>query len=322
MNIYNDCPLILKDFLLYLETIKSRSKNTVNAYYIDLKTFFKFIKSTYYINNKINFKDITINDIDIDIIKKITLSNIYEFLYFISNEKNNTAKTRARKVSSIKSFYKYICNTKNILEYNPTENLELPSIKKSLPIFMSLEQSIKLLDNIDTTFSSRDRCMIVLLLNCGMRISELVNINISSIINFESIRILGKGNKERIIYLNQSSILSIKNYLNERKKVKNIIDKDALFISKKGKRIGVRRVQYIINECLKKSGLNNLGLSAHKFRHTAATLMYQHGNVDIRILKEILGHENISTTEIYTHVSNKNVKHALEKNPLSNYKSK
>lgn len=322
-NNYENSPIIIRDFLFYLETIKGRSKNTVNAYYMDLRVFFRFIKYKYYkIDiNKVAFNKISISDIDINIIKIVNLTDVYEFLHFISRENSNSAKTRARKVSSIKSFYKYLSINKNLIENNPVKNLELPAYKKSLPVFMTLEQSLILLNGVDTSFTARDKCMILLLLNCGMRISELVGINMDDIIDESSIKILGKGNKERFVYLNEATLFSIQNYLKERKKIKKIIDKRALFISKSGKRIGVRRVQYIIEECLKKTGLSNMGLSAHKLRHTAATLMYQYGKVDIRVLKEILGHENINTTEIYTHVSNDNVKEAIKKNPLSNYKS-
>lgn len=315
MHNYNDCPLFLKNFLLYLETVKGRSITTINAYYIDLKNFLKFINILK--KNIQNDQNNDISKLSIDDISNITLNDIYEYLNYVKNEKKNTPKTRARKISSIRSFYKYLTNIAYLINNNPVKNLELPSSKKSLPIFMTLDQSIQFIESINTSFTSRDRCIAILLLNCGMRISELTNIKLSNIINNNSVRLLGKGNKERIIYLNTACQNALEKYLRERIKTVNIIDKNYLFISKKGKRIGVRRVQYIIEDCLKKANLSNMGFSAHKLRHTAATLMYQYGNVDIRILKDILGHANLSTTEIYTHVSNENVKNALDSNPLS-----
>lgn len=319
---YSTAPEIIKSFLFYLEFIKGRSKRTVLEYYTDLRTFFRFYLS----KKNLVPKDLEINEIDIykvdlSLIKSISLSDIYEYINFLSSERKNAANSRARKVSSLKSFFKYLCINQKLIDENPVENLELPSIKKTLPKFMNLEQSIDVLKSIDGENYARDYCIFVLFLNCGMRLSELVGINLNDISD-DTIRIVGKGNKERIVYLNQSCQDAIKSYLFVRNTIDGIKDKNALFISRNKTRISGRMVQLIVEENLKKAGLSNLGLSTHKLRHTAATLMYQHGNVDIRVLQDILGHANLGTTEIYTHISNTQAKKAIESNPLSNVKIK
>ena len=319
---YSDCPKILKDYLLYMETIKGRSVKTVNGYCIDLKTFFRFIKQFYKLcPPDTEFSKIDITDVDIELIKKITLSDIYEFLHYTISDRSNSAVTRARKVSSIRGFFKHLTNNLNLLEENPSKNLEIPSSKKSLPKYLTLDQSIELLNAVDGNFKSRDYCIITLFVNCGMRLSELVGINLSDIRD-NTLRLLGKGNKERIVYLNQACIDAIAAYLTDRNKLKVIKDKNALFLTKNGTRIGNRSVEKIVEFNLKKAGLSGMGISPHKLRHTAATIMYQYGNVDIRVLKEILGHVNVGTTEIYTHVSNKQLEEAALRTPLSKIKQK
>ena len=232
------------------------------------------------------------------------------------------ASSRARKVSALRSFYKYFCNRKHYSEYNPTYELETPKTGKRLPKYLSLEESQNLLN---TAFSSptesneRDYCILVLFLNCGMRLSELCGINLADIKD-NRLKLLGKGNKERIVYLNESCLNAIYSYLdvlNSGEKVKRV-DKDALFLNRSGKRIGPRRVEQIVEDCLKQAGLDGMGISPHKLRHTAATLLYQNAGVDIRVLKELLGHESLSTTEIYTHVSNRQIEDASNKSPLKN----
>lgn len=319
-NLYQDCPNILKDFLFYMGTVKGRSTKTVNAYYIDLKTFFRFIKHLKNLVPKnINFKDINIDDIDLNLIKSISIQDVYAFLYYTEVDRKNNTSTRSRKSSCIRSFFKYITNIMKLLDENPVKDLEVATPKKSLPKYLTLEESINLLNNIDGDNKDRDYCMINLFLNCGMRLSELANINLQDI-RENTIRITGKGNKQRMVYLNQSCIDALSEYLKVRNKITNIKEKNALFISRNGNRVSNRQIQRIVENNLKKSGLDNMGYSVHKLRHTAATLMYQHGNVDIRILKELLGHVNLGTTEIYTHVSNKQLETAAASNPLSNIK--
>ncbi len=319
---YSDCPKILRDFLFYLQTIKGRSIRTVDGYYIDLRTFFRFINLHNSLVNKDSvFEEIQINNIDIEIIKLITLSDVYEFLHYISSNRSNSAVTRSRKVSSIRAFFNYLTKKANLLEYNPMTELEVPNIKKTLPKYLTLEQCLELLNNVNGDFKERDYCIITLFLNCGMRLSELVGLSLGDISD-NRIRLLGKGNKERIIYINDACINALAAYMNYRNS--NFINpahKNALFLTRNGTRIGARRVQQIIDDNLKKSGLSNYGFSTHKLRHTAATIMYQNGGVDIRILQEILGHANLGTTEIYTHISSEQLENAAKSTPLANVKA-
>jgi len=317
---YDNCPVFLKDFLFYLETIVGRSKKTVYEYYLDIRTFLRFMLIYKDLSPlDVDFNQIDISNFSIDVLKGVTLSDVYEYMHYISSERGNINGTRARKVSSLKGLYKYLSLKSNYNIANPLENLEMPAIRKSLPKYLSLEQSIQVLESVDGPYKERDFCILTLFLNCGMRVSELVGINIQDI-REDSIRILGKGNKERILYLNQACVQAIEEYIAVRPK--DIKEKKALFVSRNGNRIHVRRVQQIVEITLKKVGLDGQGYSTHKLRHTAATLMYQYGDVDIRVLKEILGHEAITTTEIYTHVSNKQLEAAAAKSPLSNIKRK
>lgn len=318
---FSDCPQVLRDFLFYIQTIKGLSPRTVNAYYIDLRTFFRFIllhKKKAEID--ISFNEISISNVDINFIKSITLSDTYEFLHYVSSERSNCATTRSRKASSIRAFFNYLNVKVHLIENNPMKELEVPSIKKSLPKYLTLEQCLELLKNIDGEYKERDYCIITLFINCGMRLSELVGINLSDVMD-NKLRLLGKGNKERVIYLNDACLNALSDYITVRSNL-NIANsaKNALFISRSGKRISTRRVQEIVEHNLKLAGLSNSGFSTHKLRHTAATIMYQHGNVDIKILQEILGHSNLGTTEIYTHLSSKQLEQAASSTPLAKIK--
>ncbi len=317
-KILNDCPPILRDFLFYMETIKGRSSATINSYYIDLRNFFRFMKELRgLLPSKTSFNKIPISDISIDFIRTITLSDVYEYLNYTLSERSNSAKTRARKVSCLRSFFNYLTSKAHLLEENPVKDLETPKLKKTLPKYLSLEQSLELLNHVDGEYQERDYCILTLFLNCGMRLSELVGINLSDIQD-NTLRLTGKGNKERIVYLNDACLSSIQSYLAVRtKNISHIKDKNALFLSRLGKRIDKRRVQQLVSKHLQDAGLGNMGYSTHKLRHTAATLMYQHGNVDIRVLKEILGHVNLGTTEIYTHVTSSQLEKASDASPLS-----
>ena len=317
---FYDCFKELKDFLFYMQTIRGRSASTVDAYYVDLRTFFRFIRKYKFPELKETpIDEIEIESFTLDDIREITLSDIYAYLNYTMDERDNSSRTRARKVSSIRAFFKYLNVTARLIDENPVKDLEMPSIKKSLPTHLTLEESLELLSSVNTANPERDYCMIVLMLNCGMRLSELIGINIEDI-RENTLRILGKGNKERIIYLNDSCDHAIAEYMKVRKVPPGAKDQNALFISQRGTRLSQRRVQQIVDEALKNAGLADKGYSPHKLRHTAATLMYQHGNVDIRVLKEMLGHESLSTTEIYTHVANKQLEEAATKSPLSNVK--
>ncbi|HHV28900.1 MAG TPA: tyrosine recombinase XerC [Clostridium sp.] len=315
---YDEAPIVIKDFLSYMETIRGKSKNTIHEYYYDLRLFFRFMKIHMGLEDgKKDFDSIDIKDIDIEIIKEITLSDIYSFMSYLSRERDNSSSSRARKVASIRSFFNYLTNKAKLLEQNPAAELESPKIMKRLPKYLNIEESKKLLGSIDGEHKERDFAIITLFLNCGLRLSELVNINLKNIKN-DVLTVVGKGDKERTIYLNAACIKAIKAYL-EVRPVDGVKDKNALFLSARKQRISNKTVQHIVKKYIKAAGLDPERYSTHKLRHTAATLMYKHGNVDIRALQEILGHESIATTEIYTHVDNQRLKNAVESNPLSSY---
>ncbi|HOM01746.1 MAG TPA: tyrosine recombinase XerC [Acetivibrio sp.] len=315
---YDEAPAVIKDFLSYMETIRGKSKNTIHEYYYDLRLFFRFMKIHMGLEDaRKDFEKIDIKDMDIELIRKITLSDIYSFMSFLSRERDNSSCSRARKVASIRSFFNYLTNKAKLLEQNPAAELESPKIMKRLPKYLNIEESKRLLGSVDGEHKERDFAIITLFLNCGLRLSELVNINLSNIKN-DVLTVVGKGDKERTIYLNAACIKAIEAYLKVRP-VEGVKDKNALFLSSRKQRISNKTVQHIVKKYIKAAGLDPERYSTHKLRHTAATLMYKHGNVDIRALQEILGHESIATTEIYTHVDSKQLKNALESNPLSNY---
>ena len=316
-------PPIIKEFLGYMGTVKGKSPLTVEEYFMDFRTFFRYMKQhRNQVPQDMPFDEISIDDIDLEFIKTITLTDVYEYMNFVSTQRKNEATTRSRKVSSLRTYFQYLTNKVNKLEHNPITELETPKTKKSLPKYLTLEQSMDLLNAVEGPYQSRDYCIITLFLNCGMRLSELVNINLNDINHKEHVmRITGKGNKERLVYLNDACMDAIKTYLKDRP-ADGLIDREALFISRERKRISPKTVQAMVNKYLEKIGLGGPGYSVHKLRHTAATLMYQYGEVDIRVLKDILGHENLGTTEIYTHISDEQMKKASKSNPLSNVKSK
>lgn len=322
INIENN-PVFLNSFLDYTATILNKSPNTVKEYNYDLNTFLKFIMYHFRMTDEKEIKNINIHDMSIETLKKVTLDDIHAFLFYLSNNYQSKAATRARKVSSIRVFFNYLSNKTNLLDKNPAQNLETPKLEKRMPKYLTLDDSKKLLE---TAMSESDRnkerdfAIITLFLNCGMRLSELVGINIKDI-NFkdEKMNVIGKGNKERTIYLNKACLNAVESYLEIRPKDGVKFDsRDALFLSERKERISNRTVQYIVKQELRKSGLDINKYSVHKLRHTAATLMYKYGNVDIRALQELLGHESISTTEIYTHVDNSQIRKAVESNPLAN----
>ncbi|MCI9016087.1 MAG: tyrosine recombinase XerC [Clostridia bacterium] len=316
-------PDYLNSFLDYTVTILNKSPNTIKEYNYDLAMFLKFIKIYFKLTTEIDFSKIIIKDVGIDIIKKIKLDDIHAFISYLARELKSKASTRARKVSTIRVFFKYLSTKAQLIDNNPAQNLETPKLDQRIPKYLTLEDSKRLLfvaGNEDNRNNERDYAIITLFLNCGIRLSELVNINIKDI-SFEECKmnVIGKGNKERTIYLNNACMRAISKYLQVRPKEKiTYSSKDALFLSERRDRISNRTVQYIIKKELQKAGLDTNKYSVHKLRHTAATLMYQYGNVDIRALQELLGHASISTTEIYTHVDNNRVRSAVENNPLAN----
>lgn len=312
-------PDYINSFLDYSATILNKSPNSIKEYNYDLNMFFKFIKVHFNLTKEKDFSKINIDDISLDTVKKIKLDNIHAFLSYMAIELKSKSATRARKASTIRIFFNYLSQKANLIEINPAQNLETPKSDKRLPKYLNLEQSQKLLEvasNEDNRNYQRDYAIITLFLNCGLRLSELVGININDI-DFSEARltVIGKGNKERIIYLNKSCLKALYEYLEVRPKINY---NKALFLSERKERISRRTVQHIVDKELKNAGLDRKNFSTHKLRHTAATLMYQYGNVDIRALQVLLGHESISTTEIYTHVNNEQVRDAVEKNPLAN----
>ncbi len=313
-----EMPDIVRQYALYYRNIKGRSAKTVNEYCMDLRTLFRFLKRFYgLVPKETPLVEITVREIDLQFIRRISTLDLFEFMNFVADERNNMSSTRQRKCSSIKSFFNYLTVHEGILETNPAEKLSPPKKAKTLPHFLSLEQSIDLLNAVEGPDRERDYCILTLFLNCGMRLSELVGINIRDVIrNNSTLRILGKGNKERIVYLNEACLSSIDAYLRVRPR-DDVKDREALFLSNRGTRISPKTVQHMVKRYLTKIGLDGTGYSVHKLRHTAATLMYRHGNVDIRVLQEILGHENLGTTEIYTHTSSKQMEQAINANPLS-----
>ena len=327
-KIFKESPQIILEYLGYMQTVKGKSPKTIDEYYLDLRTFFRYIlKTKNLVKKNIEFSEISISNIDIDLVKLVSLGDLYGYLNFVSSVRNNNASTRARKVASLKSFFYYLSSKVRLIRDNPAKELDVPKRKSSLPKFLTLEQSMKLLESVDGSFKERDFCILTLFLNCGMRLSELVNIDISDIRDDNTLKVTGKGNKERMVYLNEACLKALNNYLIAREehieKLKNnnkkILDKNALFLSNRRKRISPKTVQYLVYKYIAFIHLGGQGYSVHKLRHTAATLMYQYGNVDIRILKDILGHNNLGTTEIYTHLSNKQIKEAISSNPLADF---
>ena len=316
---YDDCPEYLENFLTYIKVSKERSDRTEEAYYIDIRTFLRYLKL---INNstsrETDWQEIKINDVPIEWLQRFTLLDAHKYLLFLRNERNNSSATRARKTSALKQFFTYLNKTAKLIDNDSLKDLELPRIKNKLPTFLSLEDSQKLLNSIDSKHKERDYCIILLFLNCGMRLSELVGLNLVDYSRDNwTLRVTGKGNKQRIVYLNELCVETLNNYIDLYRPNETAKDKNAIFLSANKTRIAKRRVQQIVEENLKRAGLSNLGISTHKLRHTAATLMYQYGNVDPLILRDVLGHKSIATTEIYTHLSDKNLREAANANPLS-----
>ncbi len=311
-------------FLDYSTTILNKSPNTVKEYNYDINMFLKFLKVRFHLTDEEDFSKIEVQDFSLDDLKKVELKDIHAFLAYLTNVHHSKASTRARKVASIRMFFKYLSQKEKLIEINPAQNLETPKLDKRLPKYLSLEDSKKLLSitaNEENRNEKRDYAIITLFLNCGMRLSELVGINIPDIDFGEcKMTVIGKGNKERTIYLNKACIKALNNYLEVRpkeniKSTKN--SKNALFLSERLERISNRTVQHIVDRELRRAGFDTKKYSVHKLRHTAATLMYQYGNVDVRALQELLGHESIATTQIYTHVSHEQARDAVEKNPLA-----
>lgn len=326
MKRYSDCPQILREFLIYHETIKGQSQLTISEYYLDLRMFFRFVKlmrSDMPIHTSLD--DIDIKNVDLAFIESIDTSDVFDFLSYLANDRainpeavhpdyGISPTSRARKLSAIKSFYKYLTVRTKQLETNPVAELEYPKLRKSLPKYLTLEQSAALLQSVSGPNEKRDYAILMLFLNCGIRRSELVNLNISDVYE-DRIRVVGKGNKERFVYFGAACRKAVDSYLEERNQ-KTLSDNRALFGSRNGNRISVEAVHRLVKKALLQAGLDSTQFSAHKLRHTAATMMLS-GGVDVKTVQEVLGHENLNTTQIYTHIENTELKIAAEANPLS-----
>lgn len=318
-------PDFVNAFLDYSATILNKSPNSIKEYNYDLAMFLKFMKIHFRLTDEVELNKIKINDMTIETIQKITLNDIHAFLSYLITNFHSKPATRARKVSTIRVFFNYLSRKAKLIDVNPAQDLETPKMEKRLPRYLNLEDSKKLLavsDHEDDRNHERNYAIITLFLNCGMRLSELVGINVSDIDFSEcKLTVMGKGSKERTIYLNKACVKAVSDYLvvrpKEGIKADHLNSPKALFLSERRERISRRTVQVIVDKELRAAGLDTSKYSTHKLRHTAATLMYQYGNVDIRALQELLGHESISTTEIYTHVDNSQVRAAVESNPLA-----
>ena len=324
-----DAPRVLRDFLTYISTIQGKSAKTAHEYYLDLRLFFRVVKHNKgLVARNMPIEEIPIDDIDVAFLKDITLSDAYDYLEYMSGERptqQNSSATdyglnsvsRARKVSAIRAFFRYLTDKKHVLDVNPVSNLESPTIRKSLPVYLTTDDSIRLLEAVQGEYAERDYCILTLLLNCGLHVSELAGLNLSDF-QGDTVRVLGKGNKERTVYLNEACKIALENYLPKRL-TPHDKDKNALFISRNRNRINVQTVKWLVKKYIGQAGLDTHKYSAHKLRHTAATLMYQNG-VDIRTLQNILGHTSVSTTMIYTHIDGRSLREAASKNPLASVK--
>lgn len=324
----SDAPQILRDFLIYHETIRGHSKATVDEYYLDLRTFFRFLKlSRGIVPRTTELEEISISDVDVPFVASVTLAEVYDFLAYLARDRVKqanspepeyglSASSRARKISAIRSFFKYLTMKAKLLDENPVQDLDSPKIPKTLPRYLTLEESQRLLSVVEGKNRERDYCVLCIFLNCGLRISEIVGLNVSDY-RGESLRVVGKGNKERTVYLNDACRDAIDRYLEVRKLLAPP-RVTAMFLSNRRARISCDSIQVMVKKNLTKAGLDASLYSAHKLRHTAATLMLQNG-VDVRTLQEVLGHENLNTTQIYTHIDNAELRTAADANPLSSF---
>lgn len=319
---FHTLPQSVIEFLNYLSVVKSKSELTVLEYASDLRLFFRYmLVYRGLVDKETEFDKLEISFIDLDFIKTIKISDAYAFLSYCRNERGNDNAAISRKVSTLRAFFKYLCVKMKQIPENPMEELESPKLKKSLPKYLTLDESVQLLESIDGRDKERDYAIITLFLNCGLRLSELCSLNYTDIKSDGTLTVTGKGNKERTIYLNEMCIDAVKDYMKVRP-VDGVKDKNALFLSGRKNRISPKTVQHLVEKYIEKSGLGDRGFSTHKLRHTAATLMYQKGGVDVLLIKDILGHENLATTEIYTHIVDSQLKNAVESNPLNKLKGK
>lgn len=319
MDYRTELPPILRDFLTYHETVQGHSVRTADEYYLDLRSFLRYLKREKgLVPTDTPMEQISIADVQLDLLRDVGLSQVYDYLFYLSRERGLNNASRARKAASIRSFFKYLSNKTHQLDHNPVEELDSPKLKKSLPRYLTLDESIQLLESVSGENQERDYSILMLFLNCGLRISELVGLNVTDV-RENTLRVLGKGSKERILYINDGCRQALDDYLTVRSGL-TLIDQKALFITPRHrKRMTRAAVHYMIKKRLLEAGLDASLYSAHKLRHTAATLMLQNG-VDVRTLQEVLGHDHLNTTQIYTHIDNENLRLAAQANPLGGRK--
>ena len=321
---YEEAPEIIRSFLSYKLNIQNRSPLTVSEYWLDLRAFFRFIILSRGDTEEKDFEKVDVSAVDLAYVESVSTADIYDYLLWLA-ERGVKAVSRARKLSAVRAFFKYHTAKSHLIKTDPSEHIDSPSVKRKLPKYLSFEEAVELLDSVDMADPNgeRDYCILTLFLNCGMRLSELVGINLSDISHdYTKLTVTGKGSKQRTIYLNEACRDALRAYINVRARNatqhgNTIKDKNALFLSNRNTRISNKTIQWTVNKYLEKSGLGGKGYSVHKLRHTAATLMYDKGGVDLRVLKEILGHEQLNTTQIYTHVSDRQIEQAMDKTPLA-----
>ena len=332
MDYRTDSPPILRDFLVYHETIQNHSRKTVDEYFLDLRNFFRYLKiQRRLVPDNTPMDSIPIDDVDLALVSSVTLTDVYSYMSYLSRDRATrpssdtttyglSAASRARKVAAIRSFYKYLTSKAKLIKENPIQDLDSPRLKKTLPRYLDLDESVELLESVEGKNAARDYCILTLFLNCGLRISELVGLNATDV-RGDQLRVLGKGNKERMLYLNDACQSAIHDWMTERNTL-TLIDKNALFVTLQNRRrISTAAVHKLVKKHISAAGLDSTQYSSHKLRHTAATLMLQNG-VDVRTLQEVLGHDHLNTTQIYTHIDNDDLRTAARANPLSKVKKR
>ncbi|MDR0818697.1 MAG: tyrosine-type recombinase/integrase [Oscillospiraceae bacterium] len=330
MNDYRtEAPEILREFLSYHENIKIHSPKTIDEYFLDLRTLFRFLKRERGLAPRNTpLEEISILDVDLEFIAAVNKVELTGFSSFLRRDrvlhprdKNSKVgvndKTLYRKMSVIRSFFKYLTVKTGKLKSNPVEDWDMPKRKGTLPKYLTLEESVRLLENVGGRHKARDYCILTIFLNCGLRISELVGLDLQDI-RSDHLRVLGKGNKERIVYINDATADAINAYLLERPALGDNLK--ALFLSQQHQRISRSAVHLLVKKHIGEASLSEREYSSHKLRHTAATLMLKNG-VDVRVLQELLGHEHLNTTQIYTHVENADLKSAAAAHPLAKVKN-
>lgn len=320
MDYRTDAPPLIREFLVYHETIQGHSRQTIDEYYLDLRSFFRFLKqSRKLVPADLPVDEIPIDDVALPLVRSVTLKDVYDYMGFLSRDRRLNNASRARKAATLRSFYKYLTNKAKLMDVNPVQELDPPRLKKTLPKYLNLNESVNLLESVEGQNAVRDFCVLTLFLNCGLRISELVGLNKTDV-RGDQLRVLGKGNKERILYLNDSCQKALQDWIVERDML-TLDNENALFVTKQNrKRITRAAVHKLVKKHLADAGLDSTQYSAHKLRHTAATLMLQNG-VDVRTLQEVLGHDHLNTTQIYTHVDNESLRAAAKASPLSHVKA-